>query len=129
MRHDIINDAIADIKNHERIGASELTVEPKSKLLMEILRVFAQEGYVESAEPYENNHGGGVKIRLNKKINDCGIVRPRFPVKAAEFSKWEKRFLPSFAVGTLVVSTSNGVMSHREASEKNLGGKLLAYVY
>jgi ribosomal protein S8 len=29
----------------------------------------------------------------------------------------------------MVVSTSEGVMSHRDAEEKNLGGRLLAFVY
>jgi small subunit ribosomal protein S8 len=32
-------------------------------------------------------------------------------------------------VGILVVSTSKGVIAHHEAREKNLGGRLLAYVY
>jgi len=40
-----------------------------------------------------------------------------------------KRFLPARDMGILVVSTSEGVMSHHEAAEKNLGGRLLAYVY
>jgi ribosomal protein S8 len=29
----------------------------------------------------------------------------------------------------MVVSTSKGVMAHREAEEKNMGGRLLAFVY
>jgi small subunit ribosomal protein S8 len=46
-----------------------------------------------------------------------------------EFELWEKKFLPSREVGILVVSTSRGVLSHREAKEKGIGGKLLAFVY
>jgi small subunit ribosomal protein S8 len=46
-----------------------------------------------------------------------------------EFEQWEKRTLPSREVGLLVVSTSKGVLSHKEAKEKNIGGKLLAFVY
>jgi ribosomal protein S8 len=29
----------------------------------------------------------------------------------------------------MVVSTSKGVIAHREAEEKNMGGRLLAFVY
>jgi ribosomal protein S8 len=29
----------------------------------------------------------------------------------------------------MVVSTSQGVIAHREAEDKNLGGRLLAFVY
>jgi|GEM_PF-2562576 small subunit ribosomal protein S8 len=38
-------------------------------------------------------------------------------------------FLPSKDIGILVVTTNQGVMSHKEASAKGLGGKLLGYVY
>jgi len=32
-------------------------------------------------------------------------------------------------IGILVVTTNQGVMPHKEASAKGLGGKLLGYVY
>ena len=32
-------------------------------------------------------------------------------------------------VGMLVVSTSKGILSHTEALEQNMGGRLLGYVY
>jgi len=56
-------------------------------------------------------------------------VKPRFSVKVNEFETWEKKFLPSRNVGLMVVSTSSGVIAHREAQEKNIGGRLLAFVY
>jgi small subunit ribosomal protein S8 len=37
--------------------------------------------------------------------------------------------LPSYNMGILIVSTSNGIMSHHEAQEKNIGGVLIGYVY
>jgi len=46
-----------------------------------------------------------------------------------EYEKWEKRFLPAFDFGLLIVSTSQGVMTHKEAREKGIGGRLIAYVY
>ncbi|MEM3823626.1 MAG: 30S ribosomal protein S8, partial [Candidatus Bathyarchaeia archaeon] len=55
--------------------------------------------------------------------------KPRFSVKADKFEQWEKKFLPSKDVGILVISTSKGVLSHRDAKEKHIGGKLLAFVY
>ena len=127
--HDLINDAIVNIKNHERIGKSECTVRPSSKLLIDVLRVFQKEGYIGEFELSEDRKGGDIRIKLNKKINDCNIIKPRFNVKSDEFPKWEKRFLPSRDFGILVVSTPQGVMTHREAREKGIGGRLLAYVY
>ena len=63
------------------------------------------------------------------RINKCGSIKPRFPVKVNDFEDWEKKFLPSRNVGILVVSTSKGVIAHKEAGDKNVGGRLIAYVY
>lgn len=129
MRNDLINDAIADIKNHSRIGKADCTVQPISKLLIDILRIFQQGGYIGEFEVVENKKGGQIKITLVKKINDCGVIKPRFPVGYEDFPNWEKRYLPARDFGLLVVTTPQGVMSHKEAKERKIGGRLLAYVY
>ncbi|MFB6198338.1 MAG: 30S ribosomal protein S8, partial [Halobacteriaceae archaeon] len=43
--------------------------------------------------------------------------------------KWEKQYLPARDYGALVVTTSQGVMSHYEAREQGVGGQVIAYVY
>lgn len=127
--HDLINDAITSIRNSVRVGKSECTVSPTSKLLIEILKVFQKEGYIGEFEYTENGRGGIIKIKLGKTINNCGVVKPRFPFKKNNYTKWEKRFLPATDFGALVVSTPKGVMCHKEAKEKGYGGRLLAYIY
>jgi len=129
MMHDLINDAITNIRNHERIGKGECVVRPTSKLLIDILRVFQKDGYIGEFELSEDKRGGSIRIKLNKKINDCGVIKPRFNIKNDEFPKWEKRFLPARDFGILVITTPQGVMNHKEAREKGVGGRLLAYVY
>lgn len=129
MMHDVINDAISTIKNYERIGKSECVVRPKSKLLVEILRIFQNGGYIGEFEVSDDGRGGSIRIKLVKRINDCGVIKPRYAVKRDEFQKWEQRFLPARDLGMLIVSTPKGVMSHLDAKEKGLGGRLLAYVY
>jgi len=66
---------------------------------------------------------------LNGKMNTCKAIRPRHAVKKAGFEKFEKRYLPARDVGLLVVSTPNGVMTHRDAKKKGLGGRLIAFMY
>ena len=127
--HDLINDAIVNIKNHERIGKNQCVVKPKSKLLISILLVFQKEGYIGEFEVMDDSRGGRIRIELIKNINECGVIKPRFPVKYDEFTKWEKRFLPARDLGTLIVTTPKGIMGHRDAKKENTGGRLLAYVY
>ena len=42
---------------------------------------------------------------------------------------WEQQFLPSYNRGMLLVTTNQGVMSHKEAANKGIGGFLIGYVY
>jgi small subunit ribosomal protein S8 len=62
-------------------------------------------------------------------INDCGVIKPRYSVKVAELEKYEARFLPAQNFGVLILSTTEGVVTHNRARELGIGGKLLAYVY
>ena len=86
-------------------------------------------GYIGEFEFIDDGRSGKFKIQLLGRINRCGAIRPRFPVKVDEIEQWEKKFLPSRDVGVLVVSTPSGILSHREAKEKRIGGRLLAFVY
>jgi len=40
-----------------------------------------------------------------------------------------KRFLPARDIGILIISTSKGLMTHKEAMEKGAGGSLIAYCF
>ena len=129
MRSDPLNDSILMLKNFERAGKAECVISPNTKLLRSVLHVFQKEGYIGEFEISEGLRGGSIRVRMVKKINDCGIIKPRYPVKHDEFIAWEKRYLPSRGFGVLVVSTSKGIMAHSEAKESGFGGRLIAYVY
>jgi len=62
-------------------------------------------------------------------MNNCGVVKPRFSTKCTNFEKWEKRYLPAKDFGIILISTPKGIMTHIEAKEKKLGGRLIAYCY
>jgi len=129
MMNDLINNAVANIKNSSRIGKEEVLIAPTSRLLIDVLTIFQKGGYIGEFEVLEDKKGGQVKIKLIKKINDCGIIKPRFPVGFEEYDKWEKRYLPARDFGILVVTTPKGVMTHKEAKEQKTGGRLIAYIY
>ena len=126
---DPISDALISIKNCERVAKKEFIFSPGSKLLGNILRVMKEKKYIEDYEFLEDKKGGRYRIKLAGRINECRAIRPRYTVKRNEFEKFEKRFLPSKDIGILIVSTPQGVLSHKEAIEKKTGGRLLAYVY
>lgn len=129
MLLDPLANALSMIKNAEAVGKLECTISPASKLIGNILNVMRTRGYIKGFEFIEDGKAGEFNVELSGSINNCGVVKPRFPVGKANFEKWEKRFLPARDFGILILTTSSGIMSHYEAREKGIGGQLLAFVY
>lgn len=129
MLQDPLADALSQIKNAEKIGQKEVHLRPASKLIGRVLKVMQDQGYVGPFEFIEDQRGGVYRVNLQGRINDCGVIKPRYAVQRTEFEKWEARFLPAQDFGSLILTTTGGVCSQYEAKEKNTGGRLLAYVY
>jgi len=126
---DTLANGLTTIINNEMRNRRECVIRPASKLLGRVLRIMQLNGYIGEFEFVDDGRSGKFKVQLLGRINKCGAVRPRHSVRVEEFEEWEKRILPSREVGTIVISTPKGVLSHREAQEKHLGGKLLAFIY
>ena len=126
---DPLANALSVIKNAESSGKHDCTINPASKIIGNVLKVMQDQGYIGEYEFIDNGKAGVLSVKLTGKINKCGIIKPRFAVGKAEFEKWEKRYLPARNFGMLILTTSQGVMSHHDAATKGIGGELLAYVY
>jgi len=128
MRHDILSDVLSAIKNGDRVGKRE-TITNASKLVKNVLLILQKHNYIGDFEYIDDKRGGKFKIQLLGKVNNCNAIRPRFYIKADQYEKFEKRFLPAAGFGFIIVSTSKGLMIHSEAKEKEIGGTLLGFVY
>lgn len=129
MQHDTLADAMSLIKNAEKSGKMECFVTPSSKLIGRVLKVMQENNYIGNFEYIEDGRAGIFKIQLVGHINDCGVIKPRYSVKRYELEKFEARFLPAQDFGVLILTTTQGVLSHIDARNLKTGGKLLAYVY
>lgn len=126
---DTVANGLTTLMNNEMRNKRECIISPASKLLGTVLRTMQLGGYIGEFEFVDDGRSGKFRVQLLGRINKCGAIKPRFPVGTNRFESWEKRFLPSRDIGVLVVSTSQGVVSHREAKKKKIGGRLLAFVY
>jgi len=129
VNNDPLSNALSGLDNAESVGRLRQTVSPASNQIGSVLEVFHEFGYVDAFEFIEDGKAGEFEVELKGAINRCGAVKPRYSAGADEFEKWEKRLLPARDYGTLVVTTSHGVMSHYEAREAGIGGQVIAYVY
>ena len=126
---DTLANGLTTIMNNEMRRKRECVINTASRLLGRVLRVMQLNSYIGEFEFVDDGRSGKFRVQLLGRINKCGAIKPRVPVSFREIENWEKRFLPSRDIGVLVVSTPQGVVSHREAKERKIGGRLLAFAY
>jgi len=123
MRQDIIANTLNEIMNAKRAGKTELVVTKNSKLLRNLLDIAKQQGYLDYSVD-----GNNIKIEL-KNLNEIRAIKPRYTVHVKNINSYVRRFLPAKNFGLVVVSTNQGLMDHKDAEEKNIGGCLVAYMF
>ena len=127
--NDTLSNALSNILRDEKLGRSESTIKPSSKVIKKVLGIMKENRYVGNFEETKNAKGSILKLNLLGNINKCGVIKPRYKVKKDQFEKFEERYLLARDMGILIVSTPVGIITHTEAKKKNTGGKLLAYCY
>ncbi|MBN1166163.1 MAG: 30S ribosomal protein S8 [Methanospirillaceae archaeon] len=128
-RLNTVADAMSTLKNAADTGKSQCIIQPAGRLIGEMLRIMKEAGYIRDFTLITDGRGGQYDVSLLGSINKCGVITPRFSVRASEMEEWEQMYLPSKNIGLLVISTSEGVLNHKEARKMGIGGELLGYVY
>ena len=129
MLNDPLANALSLMRNAEIKGKQTCMIRPSSKLIGGVLSLLKEKRYIGNFEQIDDGKAGVFQVELIGNINNCGVIKPRYPIKRAELDKWESRYLPAREFGLLILTTTEGVISQNEAKKSGIGGKLLAYVY
>lgn len=129
MNTDPISDMLTRIRNAAMVRKTEVRL-PYSKLKFAIAKILAQEGFVESASKDTEGHGTLV-ISLKYEGRES-VIR-----SLTRISKPGRRMysgvdtLPKVLSdhGIAIISTSQGVMTNKEARKRKLGGEVLCEVF
>jgi len=127
--NDPLSNVLSQINSYEKTGRKDILTKSASKVIRKVLEIMQDHKYLGSFEEIKDAKGDLLKINLIGNINKTGVIKPRFSVTRETYEKFEKRFLPAKDFGILVVSTSQGMMTHVEAKKKCIGGKLISYCY
>jgi len=132
MINSIISDFITRIRNG--ILVRHQIVETRvTKMTVAIAKILVDEGFIQHFEIIEN--GSVETLLIYLKYNSLNrkptIQNLKLISKPGRRIYVTKKNLPKTIgnFGTAILSTSQGVMSHRKARSKNLGGEVLLYVY
>lgn len=113
----------------EKRGKRQVLLRPASKVVIKFLQLMQKHGYIGEFEFVDDHRAGKIVVELNGRLNKCGVMSPRYDVRANEIEDWIGRLLPSRQFGVIVLTTSSGIMDHEEARRKHIGGKVLGFFY
>lgn len=128
---DPIADMLTRIRNANTVGHDTVDI-PASKMKKSIAGILTEEGYIKGFEVIEDNKQGIIRVQMKygpakervitgiKKISKPGL---KVYAKADEVP----RVLGG--LGIAIISTSNGVISDKEARKLGVGGEVICYVW
>ncbi|MGE7186689.1 30S ribosomal protein S8 [Peribacillus sp. NPDC006672] len=128
---DPIADMLTRIRNANMVRHEKLEV-PASKIKKEIAEILKREGFVRDFELIEDNKQGIIRIFLKYGANNERVITGLKRISKPGLRVYAKtgevpRVLNG--LGIAIVSTSQGVLTDKEARSKQAGGEVLAYVW
>ena len=128
---DPISDMLARIRNATRAAHTDVLI-PASKIKENIARILVEEGYVDAYERVVDGSHPAIKMVLRyseeRQPAISGIRRISKPGRRVYRGAGE---LPRVlgGLGVAIISTSQGVMTDKQARRSRVGGEVLAYVW
>ena len=131
MNTDPIADLLTRMRNAQRAGHQVVHV-PVSKTKKDVLSVLLSEGYIESV----TTEGDGVKKNFRIVLRYTKMGTPVMKEIKRLSTSGRRVYVPvneipvvKSGLGTVIVSTSKGMMTGREAKRQNIGGELICSIF
>jgi len=131
-----MTDPIADYLTRLRnaIQANHRVVEvPASNLKKDITKILFEKGYILNYKFVEDGPQGKIMIALKyDPVNKVNAIKKLKRVSTPGLRQYVgHKDMPRIlnGLGIAILSTSNGVMTDKEAREQKVGGEVLCYIY
>lgn len=101
-----------------------IIVELKLNSIEGLIKMLESENIIVIVKRYTNS----CLIKVTTGITTLEVLPHFIHVKKKQLAGWRKRLLPNEG-GHLIISTSKGMMSHRKAEQKDLGGQIIGFIH
>ena len=128
---DLIADMLTRIRNGNTAGKDVVSM-PSSKVLVEVARVIAEEGYIEGYAVEDTKPQKTLHVTLKYGARHARVIRGIKRISKPGLRIYSKaEDLPRVlgGLGTAVISTSKGMMCDRDARKLGVGGEVIAYIW
>ena len=128
---DPVADLLTRLRNASMSYKDEITV-PSSSLKERIAEILAREGYLADTAVQGEGKDRSITVRLkygpNRERTITGLKRVSRPGRRVFAGRGD---IPRVrgGLGIAILSTSQGLMTDRQAKKQGIGGEVLAYVW
>lgn len=128
---DPIADLITRIRNANRANHEKVDI-PASKMKQEVVRLIKEEGFIRNYKVLEDRRQGMIRVFLKYGPNREHIIN-----EVERVSKPGRRVYTTAdriprvlgGLGVAILSTSQGIMTDRQARRARVGGEVLCYIW
>jgi small subunit ribosomal protein S8 len=131
MMTDIIADSLTRIRNAAQ-RKLDVTTLIHSNLIESMVKIFVEKGYLESYQVEEDGNKKSIQVVLKYDENNKSVINELKKITKPGRRMYEgKEGIKSFknGYGTLVVSTSQGVLPNDEAFKRGIGGEVICSIW
>ncbi len=128
---DPIGDMLTVIRNANRVKKEKVDI-PASKLKMEVVKIFKNEGFIKNFKLIEENMKSYIRVYLKYTPAGDAVIHDLKRASKPGLRMYRRQHeLPRVynGFGTSIISTSKGVLTERKAREQNVGGEVLCYIW
>lgn len=128
---DPIADMLTRIRNANMVGHEKVEI-PGSNLKRAVADILKNEGFIRDAEFIPDNKQGIIRVFLKYGPNNERVITGLKRISKPGLRVYAKSTeLPRVlgGLGIAILSTSNGIMTDKEARRKQVGGEVLCYVW
>lgn len=131
----VMTDPIADfltrIRNANMVRHESLEL-PASRIKKDIADILKREGFIKDVEYIEDDKQNVIRVFLKYGKNNERVITGLKRISKPGLRVYAKTGeVPKVlnGLGIAIVSTSEGVITDKEARERNIGGEVIAYVW
>ncbi len=128
---DPIADMLTRIRNANTVRHTSLEL-PASKIKKEVADILKREGFIRDFEFIEDNKQGILRIFLKYGVNNERVITGLKKISKPGLRVYAKADEVPRVLGGLgiaVISSSSGIITDKDARQKQVGGEVLAYIW
>jgi len=129
---DPIADMLTRVRNGVQARMTEVDVAPCSKVKVEIAKILKSEGYIENYAVEGEGTEKKIVVTLKYGPHDEKVISGIKRISKPGLRVYAKGSnIPKVlnGLGIAIISTSEGMMTDKEARKKHIGGEVVAYVW